>query len=140
GTVAIRKHLSDTGIDTDSTKLVALPFPNMLVALQSHQVDAAWLVEPFLTQALSNGAHVVFDPFSDPMPDVPMAGFFTSDKYAEKHAPAIQRFNAAVQQMARKANSNPDAFRTIIPTYSKIPESIAKTMELNSFWPVAPQQ
>jgi len=40
------------GVQQDHIHLVPIPFPAMSHALQTHQIDAAWLVEPFVTYAV----------------------------------------------------------------------------------------
>ena len=139
GTLAIRQHLSGAGVSPDSVHYVALPFPNMLAALQHHQVDAAWLVEPFLTQAEGAGARVLFNPFASPMPEVPMAGYMTTQKYASANPEIVKKFDKALQEAAAEASSNPEAFRSILPTYTAIPATAAAKMQLNKFASQAPQ-
>lgn len=140
GTVAIRQHVGAAGVDVKSIRFVALPFPNMLAALEHGQVDAAWLVEPFLTQALSMGARVLFNPFALPMPDVPMAGYMTMKKYAADNPTIVARFNEALQEGAKIAKDNPQVYRETLPTFTKIPAAVAAKMQLNTFSPKAPQE
>jgi NitT/TauT family transport system substrate-binding protein len=139
GTVAIREQISAAGVDAASIKYVALPFPNMLAALEHGQVDAAWLVEPFLTQALEMGARVLFNPFAAPMPDVPMAGYMATKKYVADNPQIVARFNEALQEGADIAKKNPQTYRDMLPTYTKIPPTVAAKMQLNTFSSQAPQ-
>jgi len=53
GEVAIKAAMKKVGVDPNSIKLLALPFPAMRSALNNGQVDAIWTPEPFLTQALT---------------------------------------------------------------------------------------
>jgi NitT/TauT family transport system substrate-binding protein len=63
GEVIIKAALKKVGVDPNSIKLLALPFPSMRSALSNGQVDAIWTPEPFLTQALSiDGARIVMAP------------------------------------------------------------------------------
>lgn len=139
GTLAISQHLDAAGVAPSSVHYVALPFPNMLAALQHQQVDAAWLVEPFLTQAVEAGARVLFNPFAAPMPDLPMAGYMTTKTYAEAHPDIVKKFDQAMQQAAVKLSSDPQAFQSLLPTYTAIPTAVASKIKLNTFTPQAPQ-
>ena len=56
GEVMIKAALEKIGVDPNSIKLLALPFPAMRAALNNGQVDAIWTPEPFLSQALSSTA------------------------------------------------------------------------------------
>src|SRR3954467_13019056 len=53
GEVVIKAALQKAGVDPNSIKLVAIPFPSMRAALNSGQVDAIWTPEPFLPQAVN---------------------------------------------------------------------------------------
>jgi NitT/TauT family transport system substrate-binding protein len=139
GTLAISQHLSGAGVSPSSVHYVALPFPNMLAALQHKQVDAAWLVEPFLTQAVEAGARVLFDPFSAPMPDVPMAGYMTTNTYASAHPDIVKKFDQALQEAAAKATSDPQTFQSILPSYTSITSAVASKIKLNTFTSEASQ-
>ena len=44
--------LAASGLDVDAVDIVELSYPNMVAALSNGAVDAAYLIEPFLTQAL----------------------------------------------------------------------------------------
>ena len=60
GEVIIKAALQKKGVDPNSIKLLAMPFPTMRTALNNGQVDAIWVPEPFLTQGLSlDGDRVV---------------------------------------------------------------------------------
>ena len=63
GEVVIKAALKKVGVDPNSIKLLALPFPSMRSALNNGQVDAIWTPEPFLSQALNlDGARIVMAP------------------------------------------------------------------------------
>ena len=50
GEVMIKAALEKSGVDPNSIKLLAVPFPTMRSALANGQVDAAWMAEPFMSQ------------------------------------------------------------------------------------------
>ena len=49
----IKAALKKVGVDPNSVRLLALPFPAMRSALNNGQVDAIWTPEPFLTQVIN---------------------------------------------------------------------------------------
>src|SRR5256886_5081947 len=53
GEVIIKAALKKTGVDPNSIKLLAMPFPTMRTALSNGQVDAICTPEPFPPQALN---------------------------------------------------------------------------------------
>src|SRR5438270_12956202 len=63
GEVVIKAALQKAGVDPNSIKLVAIPFPSMRTALNNGQVDAIWTPEPFLSQAVNiDGDRIVMAP------------------------------------------------------------------------------
>src|SRR4051812_40708088 len=62
GEVVVKAALKKDGVDPNSVKLVALPFPSMRTALNNGQVDAIWVPEPFLTQGLQDGDRIIMAP------------------------------------------------------------------------------
>jgi NitT/TauT family transport system substrate-binding protein len=63
GEVTIRKVVQDAGGDPDSVEFVGLAFPDMAAAVANGDVDAAWVVEPFVTVATGQGARKVVADF-----------------------------------------------------------------------------
>src|SRR5204863_160536 len=53
GEVMIKAALRKVGVNPNSIRLLAMPFPTMRTALRNGQVDAIWTPEPFLSQALN---------------------------------------------------------------------------------------
>ena len=80
GEVVIKAALQKSGVDPNSIKLLALPFPSMRTALANGQVDAIWTPEPFLSLALnSDGARVVM------APGPALGNYFPNGGYAAMH-------------------------------------------------------
>jgi NitT/TauT family transport system substrate-binding protein len=119
------------GGDPETITFVELPFPNMAAALQSGDVDAAWLVEPFVTLAEQQGVRVLTTPLND-FTDVQIevSTYFTSDQYATENADVVERFATAMKQSLTYAQENPDAVRAILPTYLDITPELAAQVRL----------
>src|SRR2546430_5079811 len=56
GEVVVKAALKKVGVDPNSVKLLALPFPAMRAALSNGQVDAIWTPAPLLPHALTQRA------------------------------------------------------------------------------------
>jgi NitT/TauT family transport system substrate-binding protein len=63
------KLLQQNGISFNSVKRQAIPFPDMAGALSSGSVDAAVILEPFLTEALDTGTVANASAFTDVIPE-----------------------------------------------------------------------
>jgi len=68
-------------------------------AVKAGHLQAAWAVEPFLTEKLrSDGAQIVIDPVKL-IPDFPIDFVVVDDKFATSHAPAMKDFFRAIERI-----------------------------------------
>src|SRR6266496_905076 len=70
GDTTVRASVRKAGGDPSKVKFTELAFPDMPAALAGHRVDAAWVVEPFLTVATQQGNRVVAWNFVDTAPNL----------------------------------------------------------------------
>ncbi|MFG6193115.1 ABC transporter substrate-binding protein [Nonomuraea sp. JJY05] len=124
GDTTVRASVRNAGGDPTGIEFVELPFPDAPAALQSSRVDAIWVVEPFVSQAISQGARPVAWNFADAAPDLTVAMYFTTGR---TDADLTRRFTAAMRKSLEYADAHPDEVREVLKTYTKIaPEGIAK--------------
>jgi NitT/TauT family transport system substrate-binding protein len=134
GEVTIRKGIEDAGGDPSNVEFVELPFPEMPAAVAGGDVDAAWVVEPFVTVATGQGARAVFYPFAEPIQDLTVATYFTLEQTIQEDPELVDAFQEAINQSLEYADSNPDEVRRILLTYTQIPEAAVESIRLPS-WP-----
>jgi NitT/TauT family transport system substrate-binding protein len=144
-TIAVNalKSLADTstraavrkagGVDS-RVRFVELSFPDMPAALANKLVDAAWIVEPFLTLAREQGAKVIAWHLADTAPHLMIAAYFTSGNYAQQHPDTVKRFKAAINESLGYAHAHPDEVRAIVPTYTRISNELIGKLTLPR-WP-----
>ncbi|MFC4010612.1 ABC transporter substrate-binding protein [Nonomuraea purpurea] len=133
GDTTVRASVRNAGGDPTGIEFVELPFPDAPAALQGGRVDAIWVVEPFVSQAMSQGARAVSWNFADAAPDLTVAMYFTTGK---TDPDLTRRFAAAMGKSLEYADTHSDEVRQVLKTYTKIaPEVIAK-INLPK-WPVA---
>ncbi|MGW0801983.1 ABC transporter substrate-binding protein [Nonomuraea sp. NPDC002799] len=124
GDTTVRASVRNAGGDPTGIEFIELPFPDAPAALQSDRVDAIWVVEPFVSQAISQGARPVAWNFADAAPDLTVAMYFTTSK---TDADLTKRFTTAMRKALEYADAHPDEVREVLKTYTKIaPEVIAK--------------
>lgn len=124
GDTTIRASIRKAGGDPSTVKFVELAFPDAPAALQNGRVDAIWVVEPFVSQAVSQGARPVAWNFADAAPDLTVAMYFTTGK---TDADLVKRFTAAMRKSLEYADAHPEEARETLKTYTKMtPEVIAK--------------
>jgi NitT/TauT family transport system substrate-binding protein len=118
------------GVDRQQLKILEIPAPEMLPALESGRVEAAALVEPFITVARKQGMRIIDDPCVDSIPGAIQAGYFTSEKWAKENADTAARLSKALVRSNEYANEHPDEVRAILPEYTKITPGLAKAITL----------
>jgi NitT/TauT family transport system substrate-binding protein len=130
GPLTINTALSKMGVDYKKIKYIEVDFPDMPAALASKRVPAAWMVEPFVSQAKAAGAKQIATPFEQTAPNLTIATYFSSKKYISENPDVIARFAKAMRKSLDYAQAHPDEVRQIVPTYTKIPPAAAQHMTL----------
>ncbi|MFB9468903.1 ABC transporter substrate-binding protein [Nonomuraea salmonea] len=132
GDTTVRASVRKAGGDPSGIEFVELPFPDAPAALQGDRVDAIWVVEPFVSQAISQGARPVAWNFADAAPDLTVAMYFTTGR---TDADLTRRFTAAMRRSLEYADGHPDEVREVLKTYTKIAPEVIAQIKLPK-WPV----
>ena len=119
GEVAVRAALDKVGVDSNSVKYLALPFPTMRTALANGQVDAVWTPEPFMSQILSDGGRIVMAPGPVLGRYFPNGGYAARNDWVKKNPGLAARFRAAINQSLVYANTHPDEIRALLPAANR---------------------
>lgn len=131
--LAVKYTLGQAGVDPSAVDLVEVPFPEMQNALEQGRIDAAMLNEPFISQAVSEGAHLIARPYHTVAPLLTVATWFTSDRLIQQRPEVVRAFQRAMKRSLRYVVENPDVVRTSVPTYTEIPEDVVADMKLQTF-------
>jgi NitT/TauT family transport system substrate-binding protein len=110
----------------------------MAAAVEAGQVDAAFVVEPFLTMALAKGWHAIGS-YADVDPKLCVALYFTSTQLASSNPGLVKRFADAMNESLTYADSHPDAVRAVLGTYTQISADVRANLTLPK-WPTAIDQ
>jgi NitT/TauT family transport system substrate-binding protein len=135
GEVTIRTTLDKQGVDSAKVKFIEVPFPDMPATLAKGRVDAAWMVEPFASAALGEGARALFSNDVGLTPGLTIAAYFASKQYIAQNKDVVDRFIAAMHRSLTYAQENEAEVRRIVPTYTKIPPAVAAKMKLPIWGP-----
>ena len=133
GSTTINKVVRDDGGDPTTIKYVELGFPDMPGALAQGQVDAAWVVEPFLTITQGQGATPVAWNFAGTDPDLLVASYFTSEKLMQDDPDLVERFTSAMNKSLDYAEENPDEVRGVLSSYTEVDADTADALILPKF-------
>ena len=128
--VTIKASLEEDGVAVDTFEFAEVPFPDMNAALEAGRVDAACVVEPFVSQGKAGKARGI-DPFYvRTAPNLTVATYFTSKQYAQENADVVERFVGAMNKSLVYAQSHPDEVRKVLLDYTEIPPDAAEQIKL----------
>jgi NitT/TauT family transport system substrate-binding protein len=131
--VVVKASLQKSGVDPAQVKLREIDFPEMGAALSKHDVDAAFLIEPFVTIARKAGDRIVDYSYVTTEPNLQVGAYAVSRTFAEQSPDAVKRYRAAVGQTATYLMAHQAEFRAFLAKQAKTPAALAKTMELPTF-------
>jgi len=133
GDTTIRSVVEDAGGDPAGVNFVELPFPDAPAALEGGQVDAAWILEPFLTQALDDGGRVLSYNFSDFHPDLDISCVFASGQLLKSDPETVAAFQRAMNKSLEYSQENPAEVRRITGTYTDIAPAVLDRIAIPNF-------
>ncbi len=121
GSLTVNAALEANGVDISHITYIEVPFPNMGTALVRNQIDAAWVVEPFVSanKAANNGTHLLIQTYMSLPAHYPVAAYFVSQAYRSGHADVVAKFQRAIAKALDYAQAHPDEVRQVLPTYIK---------------------
>jgi NitT/TauT family transport system substrate-binding protein len=134
GDSTIRASVRKAGGDPSGIEFVELPFPDMPAALEQGQVDAIWVVEPFLSTSIGQGGRLVASNYVDTAPDLTVAVYFTSEQLTRSNPDLVRRFTEAMTESLAYADAHPDEARQVLTTYTQIDEAVIGELTLPK-WP-----
>ncbi len=134
GDTTVRASVRKAGGDPKAINFVELAFPDMGAALQAGRVDAIFVVEPFLTLALNQGARIVASNYAEPAPNLTVATYFTSNQLIGSNPDLVKRFKEAMQESLQYADSHPDDVRAVLADYTQIAADVRAKLTLPK-WP-----
>ncbi|MFC0434177.1 ABC transporter substrate-binding protein [Kutzneria buriramensis] len=116
--LALKAVLQADGVDPASVKTPIVHHADTPAALAGKEVDAAIQLEPFITMARRQiGAVPVVDLYGPgPAHDLPIAGYFALDKFAQRHPRVVEGFRRALGRGAADAR-DVVAVQRILPTF-----------------------
>ncbi|HLI29126.1 MAG TPA: ABC transporter substrate-binding protein [Chloroflexota bacterium] len=100
-TYAFERELRRWGLGLQDVTVTVLAFPDMLAAYANGAIDAAFVVEPFVTLAEERGVAQCWRPTGDLVPDFQLAVVLYGPTFAEQRADLARRFMVAYLRAAR---------------------------------------
>ncbi|MFD9705770.1 ABC transporter substrate-binding protein [Lentzea sp. NPDC059081] len=125
--------LEAANVDVSTVKFKEMAFPDMQAAVQNKTVDAAFMVEPFITRAQRAAGQIkVLDAASGPTDNIPIAGYGTSGKFAKENPKTVAAFQRAMAKGQADAADRPTV-EPLIVEYAKVDKETAGLVHFGAF-------
>lgn len=129
GTLLVSSVLTDNGVQpptSTSSQFVPIPFPDMAGALASGQVAAAWMAEPFVTEAEeSTGAVPLADSNMGHSENMPISGYMVTASWLKKYPNTAAAFRKAIIKAQAIAATDPGAIEQGMVRFASTSKSAA---------------
>lgn len=130
GFVVTSAWIHNNGGDWKSLKWIEMPFPAEVPALQRGTIDALVAPEPFISQAVSAGAHMLLLDKKPIAPAILQSAWFATSDWVSKNKETAAAVGSAIREANAWANANPDDAAAILSKYTKIPVDVIKSMKM----------
>lgn len=125
--------LTTNGVDPSSVNFVEVPFPDMQARLQDGQIDAAIMLEPFVTKSQREiGAVPLLDTSAGPTKEFPISGFAATAKFVKDNPKTTDAFRRAIAKAAELAAKR-EVVEKAVQRYAKIDADTASLVKMGSF-------
>ncbi|CAM5454816.1 ABC transporter substrate-binding protein [Eoetvoesiella caeni] len=132
--ILFMKWLQNNGVKADQVTYIEAAFPRMGDMLKGGSIDAALIVEPFLTRVVQTGsaqASVVYGP---QVTERYLEAFYAMDKgFVAKNPQVAAKFKAAMAQATKWTIDNEPAARALMVKYLKLPQEVTSSIPLPEF-------
>jgi NitT/TauT family transport system substrate-binding protein len=134
GTILVGSALASYGLPLSSVKFVSVPFPDMAAALEHHQVNAAWMPEPFVSSAEEIlGAQDISDLDFGGVAGFPLVGYAATGAWIRRNPGTEAAFLRALEAGQEVADTNRTAVGQAMEAFLKVPPVTAAVMALPQF-------
>ncbi|QAY59164.1 transporter substrate-binding domain-containing protein [Microbacterium protaetiae] len=140
GDLTINASVDGAGGDSSTIKYTEIAFPDALAQLDAGNVDAVWIPEPFLSQALAQPDKyvVVGYPNQTALPGLPTMVTFASSKVIEDQPELVEKWRASLKTTLGQATDDREAYAKVVAdvlgtpietTLKQNPESLDYTLD-----------
>ncbi|MGM7666647.1 ABC transporter substrate-binding protein [Microbacterium sp. A93] len=125
--------VKQAGGTVEGVDFVEVGFPDMVGQLQAGNVDAITAVEPFVTMAEQGGARNIYGFFAEPVQDLSVSGYFTTDQLIEQDPELVEAFTAAMKESQQYATDHPEDAKAILSSYTSIDAETVDELTMPAF-------
>ncbi len=139
-TMATKAWIDGHGGDSSTLKLLEFPFAQIPDALAAGRVDAGFIADPVLQQALDAKKVRIFAHAFDAVAlQFMVTGWFVTADYAAKNQAALEKFARVMRDAASYVVAHPADAVSVLAKFSKVdPDVIARTHRIG-YAPLEPK-
>jgi NitT/TauT family transport system substrate-binding protein len=128
-----KSAMETAGVDIKGVQWVEFPFPDMGAKLQSGDVDAAVILEPFVTQAeRTNGAIQMLDTSAGPTANFPISGYTATAKFVQENPKTTEAVRRALVRASGEARNRTTVEEAVVK-YAKIDKDVASLVRIGTY-------
>ena len=134
GTLLVNALLTDHGMSQADVHFVVIPFPKMADALKNHIVDAAWLPEPFATNAEEHlGALPLADLDQGSVGSLPISGVVVTQAWAHRYPNNLAALQRALNRGQVYASQHRSAIEQAMEEYAGLGPREAALIAIDAY-------
>jgi NitT/TauT family transport system substrate-binding protein len=125
--------LNASGVDPNSVKYKQVDNPEMAAALKSGSIDAAFMLEPFISQGQQqDGLVTVFDAAQGATADLAVGGYATTEQFRQKNPKTYAAFGRAMAKAQADAAKRENVEK-VLSAYTKIDAKTASVITFGAY-------
>jgi NitT/TauT family transport system substrate-binding protein len=130
----VSSALAAQGVPASKVHFVAMGFPAMAAALKAHHIDAAYLPEPYLSQAEEQvGGEALLDVNQGATQDFPIDGYAATVQWCRKYPKTAAAVAKALDEGQALSDTNRPLVEKALTKDTTISKQIAAIMALGNF-------
>jgi NitT/TauT family transport system substrate-binding protein len=134
GVLLVDATLTANMVSPTQVHFITMPFPDMAAALKAHKVAAAFMPQPFATNAEQGiGAEPLADLDQGAVTSLPISGYLVTKTWLHKYPKTAAAFRKALEEAQRIADTNPGAVEKAMVHYSGVTATAAAVMASPEF-------
>lgn len=130
GVLGISTVVNEDGGDASTIQYVELAFPDMQAALERGDIDAMWMVEPFMARALEGSHEVLFNLFTGPMESSPVSGWVTTREFAAENPDVLEAFQKSIGEAGEQLQTDEEALVDTVTGFTDVDEETVRQIAL----------
>jgi NitT/TauT family transport system substrate-binding protein len=134
GQLLVESTLQDNAVPLGKVNFNAMPFPAMGPKLAHHQITAAWVPEPFISEFEEKyGVQPLADANQGAAENLPIEGYVVTQSWLNKYPHTAEAFRLAMEKAQAVASTNLDAVQKSMTAFAQVPPLAASVLPAPGF-------